>query len=309
MRRLPSPRLLIILLVTAVVTALLSVGSAQADAGIPRLLVKGPGSNYTDAGGVALTVAAGSTASFGIKLINTDPTPSSYLLELQSSSLPATTVLYSAGFPAKPMIPNSDGYYPVTLAAGATRQMTLKVTMPASSPQFLNQTSFVVLSESGSFLTGALATTNIKAPAHGTSSYEIYARNGTQPFIGGEVSSQFAMAPPLATGATASFTVKLQNDGAAPATLGLEGFMFLACADTFPFTVRDGTTDVTAAVLDGSYRTPSPILPGRSRTLHVSVRNNGATQSCTNGAMHIGVTTADGTPVTYVYLVAARKAT
>ena len=301
------------LLVTAVLTALLcSASPAQAGGTLNgvRLLLKGPGASYTDAGGVALTAAAGGTSSFGVRLSNAGPTAATYYVNLFSSSLPATAVLYSgsglfltrmsdAGSPAP-------GYYPVTLLAGASRQMTVKVTLPKDSPQGLNQVSFGVLNAAGEFINGALLTTNVKPPARGSSAHEVYARSGTQPFIGGEVNSQFAMAPPIATGSAATFSVKLQNDSTLSTTIGLKvssGF----CGSAFPVTVKDGTRDVTADTLAGTYRTPVALAPGASRTLTVGARNMGS-PSCASTAFQIQSLTPEGNEAHYEYLIVARKA-
>jgi hypothetical protein len=309
-RRLLNSRLLIAVFLASVVTTFLTIAApAQADTGIPRVLVKGPGTTYTDAGAAALAVAAGSTATFGIKVINTDAAPQTYHLLLQSSSLPATSVLYTGGLLGTRLTPDSDGYYPLTLAPGATKQLTLKVTMPVGSAQWINQTSFVVLSETNEFLAGALLTTNVKAPAHGSSPYEIYARNGSQPFIGGSVDLQFAMAPPMGTGSAANFTVKLQNDGTTSTKIGFRLVSGFFCSEAFSVKVRDGVTDVTAAALAGSYRTPKALAPGRSRALTVTVKNLGSPATCDSSGFEVDSLTPAGDLVTYDYLIVARKAT
>jgi hypothetical protein len=311
-RRLRLLRVLTGLLVTAVLTALLCSSPAQAGGTLNgvRLLLKGPGSSYTDAGGVALAVAAGGTSSFGIRMSNAGATTTTYYVNLQSSSLPATAVLYSGSGLALTRMSDagspSPGFYPVTLASGATKQMTVKVTLPKTSPQGINQVSFGVLSEVGDFLNGALLTTNVKPPARGSSAYEVYARSGTQPFIGGEVDRQFAMAPPIATGSAASFSVKLQNDSALATRIGLKvssGF----CGSAFPVTVKDGTRDVTADALAGTYRTPVALGPGASRTLTVFAKNLGSASCATTGLV-VQSLTPEGTEAHYEYLIVARKA-
>jgi hypothetical protein len=260
----------------ALLLSVLTLTPTQANAASTAgtLQLKGPGSTYSPTSTyTSLAVSAGNTATFSIKVVNTGSSQAQFNVRLASIGLASTVGLFAGSLGVTPLAESEDGYFTNPIAGGGSQVMTLKVTPPAGSPQGSTHTYVYLYTTSGTFLGTVEVWTNVSAPTHGTSSYEVFARNGTQPYIGGSYSTQSASAPPIGTGASVGFNVKLQNDGPGATKIGFRLDDF-GCG-AFTATVKDGLTDVTAAALAGTYRTPAALNPGASRTLTVTVKNLG----------------------------------
>jgi hypothetical protein len=242
--------LLLLILAAALVP---SPGYAASHEG--RLQLKGPGSLYSGPDTmISEAVSAGQTATFEVQVVNTGSTLAQYNLRTTESGLPADSQLFAGALGLTPLASSPEGYYTQPLQPGKAQTFTLKVTMPASSPQGTAIVLLTLFATDGTFLGGSYALTEIKAPRYGASSASVFARQGFQPWVGGStLSSQATTSPAVKPGSTASFKVKLQNDGSAPAAIHASMSRSLACGD---FVARDGSTDVTAALLFGSYATP-----------------------------------------------------
>jgi hypothetical protein len=294
-------------LVAGVVTFLTSSSPAGAASHSGALQVKGPGSTYAPMGSsVTLAAAAGTAVTFGLKVVNTGPGTAQFRVEVHQSVLATATVVVTAGSLNVTPLASSDGYYTNPIAAGGNQLLTVKVTRPAGSPQSAYNTFAYLYATDGTYLGIDYLTTNVQAPAKGTTALDLFARNGSQPFIGGSYSGQTATSPAIATGASTQFTVKLQNDGTVAGKIGL----LMGYSDpescghaSFPFTVKDGFTDVTAAA-KGSYLTPT-LAVGASRTLTVTVKNNGG---CNSAQMFAQAKSVIGLYGPYSYLLVNRTA-
>lgn len=69
-------------------------------------------------------------------------------------------------------------------------------------------------------------------------------------------------------GGTATFSVRIQNDGNITEPITLRGS---ATSDRFKVTYLAGSTDITAAVVNGTYRT-APIAPGAKTKINVEIK-------------------------------------
>jgi hypothetical protein len=232
---------------------LVSPASAAAYAG--KLLVKGPGSLYTGPIGYAVeAVGPGETDQIEIKVVNTGNTAGRFNLTIVSTGLPATSRLFLGSPATVALRAGSNGYTTGSIAAGKSQVFTLKVAVPAGSPQGTvhNALTLHALND-GYYLSQGVAETEVKAPAFGTTATDIFAKEGQQPYIGGSV-GQTVASPAIDVGASAVFTLKLQNDGSVPAAIRLSlPEIWIRCSS---FSIKDGDTDVTTAVFYDQYSTP-----------------------------------------------------
>ena len=116
----------------------------------------------------------------------------------------------------------------------------------------------------------------------GTKRNDLFLKAGSQPFVGGSFTPQFETANAIKVGNTATYTLRLKNDGAAPAAIGLDDTGTFGCGSpsNFTLTIKQGTQNVTAAVLAGSYNTGT-LAPGAKKELKVMVKLVSAT-TCEN---------------------------
>lgn len=267
----------VLVLLASVLTA--SPSSAASTGG--KLLIKGPGSVYSSSNAnvppyayVSENVGPGATDQFELQVKNTGETLAQFNLKLFNfGPLPATADLYTGSVFLTPLAQGPDGYYTAPIQPGKTQALTLKVKIPAGSPQGSEIVGITLNSTDGTFITGAYAQTDVKAPTYGTSNHDVFFKQGSQAFVGGSVDDQVATSPALALNGSAAFSVKLQNDGATPTTIrgGLGG----GAPHCSTIVVKDGTTDVTAAVLAGTYTTPVLAVHG-AKTLAVTVKRTAA---------------------------------
>jgi hypothetical protein len=250
-----------------------SAASAVSHGG--KLLIKGPGTTYNGPWGAAAeAVAAGATDQLELKVVNTGTTGGSFDLLLTTSGLPATTRLYSSPLALFPMSPGPDGYRTRWIAPGGSQVLVLRVAIPAGSPQG-DVTSYVSLyAGDGTFLNTAQAITEVKAPVYGTTATDLFAKEGTQPYVGGSVNGQVVTSPGINPGESAVFTLKLQNDGPVPAAIRLRLADVLAVCTRVSIT--DGGTNVVADVFHDEYSTPV-LAVHEARLLTVTFRRTSTT--------------------------------
>jgi len=263
-RRLISSFGALLLLVAALLVSAPSTAASYSGA----LRIKGPGSVYSgNESLVSLPVAVGGTAKFGLQVANTGPSLAQFNVKVVSYGLPANANLYAGTLVLTPLSSGPDGYYTAPIAAGRSQALTLKVTVPAGSPQGSAGVEVYLYATDGSFLTYVNAIAEVKAPAYGTTATDAFAKQGSQAYVGGSVSAQIATSPALNVGSSAAFTVKLQNDGPVPAAIQGRVDTFPSCTS---IVVKDGTADVTAALASDTYSTPV-LAVHAARTLKVTI--------------------------------------
>src|SRR5437868_7147803 len=110
-------------------------GAANLDG---KLQIKGPGSAYTWANGdnvtsahyVSLSVAAGSAATYSVKVVNTGSEVAQYNIKLPFSDPSLTIAVTSGSIIATPLALGPDGYYTSPIKPGAAQLITVKITPP-----------------------------------------------------------------------------------------------------------------------------------------------------------------------------------
>jgi hypothetical protein len=227
-----------------------------------RLQLKGVGSYYSGPGTVvAEAVAAGTTDQFALQVVNTGTTVAQYNIKVVSSGLAAKSDLYTGSLLLTPLASSPDGYYTVALAPGKAQTFALKVVVPKGTPQGTIKNAVSLHATDGTALGGtSYALTEIKPPTYGSTSEDLYARQGSQAWVGDPSSQDFndgqtASAPALKIGDKAVFSVKVQNDGPDPSTgFGIAAYYPSPAGGGFcsTFTIKDGTRDVTNEMVLGA---------------------------------------------------------
>jgi hypothetical protein len=270
------------------------------------ILIKGPGSVYSGPSAyVSENVAAGSTDQFELQVKNTGRTLAQYNIKILTDGLPAVVDLYSGTLLLSPLPLTSDGYYTNAIPAGKTQALTLKVKIPAGSPQGSAVIAFGLYSTDGNYLSDAYAQTDVKAPTYGTSGHDIFAKQGSQALVGGSVNNQVMTSPALAYNASATYSVKLQNDGPSPTAIVGSATWFPSCASLL---VKDGVTDVTASFLAGTYTTPV-LAVHAAKTLTVTLKRTVAACSQPIELVQFSAHDPNSSLVHWVYIVAPYPAT
>lgn len=268
----PRKRSLVLSVVISMLCATVGVGSADraSAASFDALLeIRGPGSTYAGPGGYgSLVVGAGDTATYLIKVVNTGSATSQYRIQNFFFNNPAVTKMTLGTTDVTSLVGSSDGVFTPPIPANESVTYKLRVTLPDDSPRGSALIETRLFTTEGTQLHGVFANTFLEAPKKGTTSWDLFARAGSDQFVGGSIGEQ-AFAAPIRAGRTGSFTLRLQNDGTSPSTIGLKIAYSATCTNAFPMTVKDGAKDVTALTTAGTYVTPS-LAAGRHRNLRVS---------------------------------------
>lgn len=292
-----ASRRLLAALVTAAVAAVgaLVAGAAPAHAApTGYLLLKGTGSVYTSNGIVNLGVTPGSSKTWGLKVVNTGSTAQQFKITITSNSPLLTTTLLAGS--AAVQAP----YYTAPIAPGRSVSLSLKMLVAAGAPAAEYVGSIGLRDpETNTFLDSGSADANATYQT-GNTRHDLFVKTGSQPFVGGSV-GQFETATALKPGNTASFTVRLRNDGGSPTAIGVSGGTFFDCPADWSIVIKQGTKDVTAAVRGATYST-GVLAPGAKVELKASIKLLHAT-TCT--AAYVGFTgsAADGTVTSYAHVV------
>jgi hypothetical protein len=242
-----------------------------------RLQIKGPGSVYSGPGAlVAEAVGAGTTDQFQLQVVNTGSELAQYNIKLLRVGLPANSGLYTGSLALTPLAAGPDGYYTAQIAPGKSQSFTLKVEVPSGTPQGSIDNYVVLYATDGTQLGYDIAQTEIKAPTYGATAADVFAKQGSQPYVGGSVNGQITSSPATSVGGSATYTVKLQNNGPVPAAVFGRLSTWLDCST---IVVKDGTVDVTAALLNGTYATPV-LAVHAAKTLSVTMKPTMAAGSC-----------------------------
>jgi hypothetical protein len=253
--------------------------AAQAASTSAQLQVKGPGSVYTDGDNgahlVILPVSAGSSVTFAAKVINTGTTSAQYQLFGYDNNDPSSVSTYTVnGTVANGLINSGDGYYTPLIAAGKSIAITVKVAFNKTVPPAADGIELYLDSSDGATsIDGANMVAVLKAPSAATGPNQMFVKNGSSSYVGGPQNGVGVSGPALAVGGSTTFTAHLVNGGAAADVID---FSISDACTNYLIDVKAGSTDVTTAVLGGTYRTPSLAHGGHQdltvKTTYLGVR-------------------------------------
>jgi hypothetical protein len=260
------------LAVTVVMVFLSMLGpqTATAASTAGEIDVKGVGSTYAKDAGAVQAVAPGAKATYSIKVVNRGSALAQFkITTFLFAENAAAVALLSGTTNVYPLSSANDGYITAPIAPGKSVLLSLTVTPTSqASPAKLTQANVTLQSTANQLIGGVTTNTLIKAPATGTTAWDEFVRAGSGPFVGGSNGDQTITAAPIQVGQTARFTIRLQNDGTVPGTIGLR-LVTQQCASAFTVKVKEGFTDVTAKAVAGNYVTPT-LAVGARRDLLVS---------------------------------------
>jgi hypothetical protein len=281
--------LFITILTTA---ATLSVTVAPANAATSgTLLTRGTGSYYSRTAYINLSAARGIIKTFYFKVVNTGSATDQFKVTLGVSA-PLSARLYRGS-----TLITSGTYTTPPIARGGSLVLNVKASVPAGTPQ---STYFASVSltdpETNTLLKSTYAALNVAAPAKGTRRNDLFLKTGSQPYIGGSVSYEYVSSSAIKAGSTATFALRLQNDGTTRAAITLDGGV--STCPQMTVTVKRGLTNVTKAVRASTYSTGA-LAPGAKVDLTVTVKLVSAT-TCTQGYTYFQAMGADSPVIDYV---------
>ena len=246
------------------------------------------------------TVAAsGDVMTYKLGVLNEDGVAHTYKIRLTASGSPATAQVWTSGFNAKALPTDANGYF-VTPSIGAKKVVlfTLRVT-PTAPGQTISAIDVDLLTDSSLLIEGIHTQTNTAAPATGSSSYELFATQGSQKYVGGPVSGQTVTGPALNVGQTSTYTLHLRNDGSTAQQIGLKVTDLDGCVGSFTVAVKAGFKVWTTEAFAGTYLTPL-LAPGKYTQLTVAVKRTAA--GCASKTLQVQ-SLSSGVPMRSSYLL------
>ena len=255
---------------TATEVALDGVGTPPAD-----LKVLGVGLLYTGRDHLVSRAvsASGRLQKYPVGILNEDAVAHTYRIGLDSSGLPARAEVRNSLTNA--LLPVVDGsYVTATVQPGKTAVYSLQVT-PSGVGQGTSVVRVTLQSDVGAPIESLTTETNTAAPANGTTGFELFARQGSQLFIGGPQDDQTTTGPALNVGGSATYTVRLENNSAARTQVGLRLTDVDGCTGSFTVSVTAAGKVRTVDAYAGAYLTP-PLNPGSYQDVQVSIKRAAA---------------------------------
>jgi len=246
-------------------------GSAGAASHDGLLASHGAGSLYSEEGEAVLAAVPGSSATYSVEVVNTGATLAQYQVKVvtyagSDGTTPQVVTVTKGSTVVTALATGPDGYYTAPIAPGKVEILTVKVAVPKGLSKRDLNTSVELLAGDGTHLAWTSLVTEV--PGTGSSVSDIYARQGSQPYVG---PYQTASSPAVAKGSTVTFNLKVQNDGTTTQAVGI--FRDREQPTCGTWTIKDGSTDITSRFYDdGStirgYPTPT-LKPGASKVLSV----------------------------------------
>jgi hypothetical protein len=247
--------------------SLRGIGTPPAD-----LKLLGVGSAYTGRDHlVTRTVSAsGKVQAYPLVILNEDTTAHSYRIHLDAAGFPSTSDVRNGVTGA--VLPTSapGTYTTATVQPGKTVSYSLRVT-PTGVGLGTSRVGVTLQSDIGATIESLTTETNTAAPANGTSPFELFAKQGTQAFIGGPTAGQTTTGPALNVGSAASYTVRLKNNGTTKQQIGLRLTDIDGCAGAFSVSVTAAGKVRTVDAYAGTFLTPL-LGPGGYQDVQVSIR-------------------------------------
>lgn len=297
MLKLPTRRLLSAVAATAVSTvATVLITAVPAHATPTAHLLAKSGSLYTENPIINMGVVPGSAAkSFPFKIVNTGTDAEQYKVVVTPSTSQVSAALYVGSTAVR------NTYYTAPIPAGGTLSLTLKVSLAVGAPQNQYTTDVSVRDpETNGYLDDFTADANATYQA-GNTGHDLFVKTGSQPYAGGSYGPQFETAGALKVGSTATFTLRLQNNGTTAASIALSGSANFNCPTAYAVTVKQGTKDITGPVYANTYST-AVLSPGAKVDLKLTVKS---TATCLADYFEFSATGPDGSVQEYAHVVGA----
>jgi hypothetical protein len=193
------------------------------------------------------------------------------MIALPRTGAASSASVWTTGFGSKALPQYYEGFYTTPLVQPKkTLSLNLRVT-PTAPGQTISGVSAALFSDNGGLIEGVRTETNTAAPFSGTSSFELFSRQGSQLFVGGPVNGQTSTSPALNVGGSAQFTLRLKNNGSSSQRIGLRLSDMDGCGASFAVTVTDAGKVVTTAAFNGTYLTPL-LAPAKYRDVFVTIK-------------------------------------
>ena len=277
----------------------LAFGVAPAHAAATGLLLsKVAGSNYSEAVEMYQGVIPGGKArAFYYKIVNTSPTAENFKVNVTEFD---PVELESTLYKGSKKLPNE--YVTNAIPAGRTLTLKLMVKVTAGTPpgaygaQVLlrNPMTNQTLDVRNAFAFGTYQT--------GTTHNDLFVKTGSQPYAGGS-HGQYESSNALKVGKTATFLLRLKNNGTTHAAISLFRRVLSNCGEV-SMTVKQGTQNVTDRVGNGTYNTGT-LAPGAKRDLKVIFKLQSAPPWCSQRFEEFIASGPDGFSIQHAHLLIA----
>ena len=237
------------------------------------LKILGIGSVYTGRDHLLTRTVAGpgKLMIYPLVILNEDTVARSYEIALTSTGSASSAEVWTAGFGQQRLPQHHPGVFTtVVVQPKKTVSFNLRVT-PTAAGQTISGVEVALLSDNGGLIEAVGTETNTAAPLNGTSSFELFSKQGSQLFVGGPVSGQTSTGQALTVGNAASFTLRLKNDGSSSQRIGLRLSDVDGCAGSFAVTVTAAGKVVTTPAFNGTYLTPL-LAPTKFQDVLVTIK-------------------------------------
>jgi hypothetical protein len=178
----------------------------------------------------------------------------------------------------------------------------VKVTLPAGTPQGQSRAELVVRNPATHTFIDVASAYAFATNQTGTQRHDLFLKTGSQPYVGGSASDQVETANALRVGNSATFALRLRNDGASPGAINLDDdTAHIFCGSNYSLTIKEGTRNVTAAVQAGTYTTGT-LAPGAKKDLRVSIKLVSA-PTCLDSYFGFKASGPDGSVTQYAHVM------
>lgn len=247
--------------------------------------VRGPGSTYS-VDGIApgpehthtpptavIAVAKGKTAQFSLQIFNNGfvATPYRIALSVRHDSpeqLPSTPAVYTSALLGQKVLPSGpDGFITASVPIGKIATYVVKVPTSAGSPAGHTWVDATLTTPDGVVQDHAVMVAEQPAGA-GTTATDVFAQQGSQPYVGSSAYEAFASSPALIKAQSTTFTVKFQNNGPVALSMRVTADFDVHCASVV---IKNSFgAVVTDAASSGNAATPVLRAQGGSALFHVT---------------------------------------
>lgn len=248
---------------------LTGAGITEAD-----LKIRGTGTLYTgrDHTVTGVVGTSGNVKKYSLQVLNEDTTARAFQIAIGDTDGSAKVEIWSNTTKVLPY--GSRVFTTGTIQPGKTATYSLRVT-PFGTAGSTSHVDVSLATDFGAPIESVSTETYIAAPTNGTTSYELFAKQGSQLFVGGPTDGQIATGPALNVGGSAAYVLRLKNNAAAGSQIGLRLTDVDGCGGSYTVTVTDGVRAVTGDAYAGNYLSPS-LGRGAHRDVRVVIRRTSA---------------------------------
>ncbi len=226
------------------------------------------------------TVAAGKTATYQVKVENDTNVTTSFGINAYGKSWYGWTVTYKVGFTDITNDITSFGDTTSTLAPGGSEIITIEVT-PSGSVASGDSKSVIIEAVLRSSITVDTVLDTVEAVTTMTTKPDLLIKRGDETDSAFAINDEYQTTPSgdqietqtVAAGKTATYQVKVENDGTEARTFKLRASEGIGAG--WKVTYKVGSTNITADITGSGYTTPT-LESGGSKIITIEMKSPGS---------------------------------